>query len=59
MLTADHTPSPAVTVRCFWWPHCKTSVTDRPLAAHDAMERHHDTHHAPRPGWLTRHEKPC
>lgn len=37
----DHLLSPLITARCFWWPHCKHAVTDRPQAAHDAMERHY------------------
>lgn len=37
----DHLLSPLATAHCFWWPRCKHTVTDRPVAAHDAMESHY------------------
>lgn len=37
----DHLLSPIVTAHCFWAPRCRHTVTDRPQAAHDAMERHY------------------
>lgn len=37
----DNLLSPLVTVHCFWYPRCKHVVTDTPVAAHDAMERHY------------------
>ena len=40
-LMQDHLLSPLVTAHCFWWPSCKHTVTDRPQAAHDAMESHY------------------
>ena len=41
----DHLLSPLMTVRCFWWPRCRHSLTDHPEAAHEAMERHYDAVH--------------
>ena len=41
----DNLLSPAVTVRCFWWPRCHHQVTDTPVAAHDAMEVHYRQRH--------------
>ena len=40
-MSADHLLSPLVTAHCFWWPRCQHTVTDRPSAAHDAMEDHY------------------
>ena len=41
----DHLLSPAVTAHCFWAASCRHAVTDTPIAAHDAMERHYTQRH--------------
>ena len=41
----DNLLSPLVTVHCFWYPRCKHVVTDTPMAAHDAMEKHYHERH--------------
>ena len=41
----DHLLSPAVTAHCFWAASCRHAVTDTPIAAHDAMERHYTQAH--------------
>ena len=40
----DHLLSPLVTAHCFWG-RCRHVVTDMPIAAHDAMERHYAEAH--------------
>ena len=65
-MSTDHLLSPLVTAHCFWWPRCQHTVTDRPVATHDAMEHHYAQRHSadiariitPRDGWLTRQDKP-
>ncbi len=42
----DDLLSPIVTARCFFWGTCKHTVTDRPQAAHDAMEAHYAAAHS-------------
>ena len=46
MAAPDHLLSPMVTAHCFFAPRCHHRVTDRPIAAHDAMETHYATAHA-------------
>lgn len=41
----DDLLSPIITSRCFWWPHCRTEITDRPQAVHSSMEEHYEKDH--------------
>lgn len=42
-MSTDHLLSPEVTAHCFFG--CGHTVTDRPDAAHDGMERHYAAQH--------------
>lgn len=42
---ADDLFSPQVTAHCFFRARCRYTVTDRPNAAHDAMEQHYASKH--------------
>ena len=42
---SDHLLSPIITAHCFWSPRCKQTVSDRPDAAHAAMEAHYAAAH--------------
>ena len=41
----DNLLSPTVTVHCFFAGRCNHTVTDTPIAAHDAMEAHYTDQH--------------
>ncbi len=42
---SDHLLSPIITAHRFWSPRCKHTVSDRPDAAHAAMEAHYAAAH--------------
>ena len=42
---SDHLLSPIITAHCFWSPRCKHTISDRPDAAHAAMEAHYAAAH--------------